>query len=346
MDCAHEVDNLTIVGLQLANIDCNSEAQVDENLELAGNRILSYPKQADLFVLGELYTCGYSDIALSKLDVVSENLGGKSFQFFSAVAKKRRCYICFGFPLKVSSAQRNLKDVYQICQAVVGPTGELVSTYEKMHLCQYGDCTEKKYFTPGSSPCVFQIKGVKIGMAICYDLRFPELFRYLAWDEGADIILHPSCFPKDTAYASWQHFVVTRALENQVYMMSVNRAGSHFGGSMLCQPWYDGSSKTEVERLGDEEGVLELVCDSNLIKKIRKEFSFRKDRHEIFQPNHSTTDSNEDSLIKTQHSLLQRSLLSQYSILGLSVFFLFLLILSSTATLFGEDVLLLLQIDS
>ena len=100
------------------------------------------------------------------------------------------------------------------------------------------------------------------------------------------MILHPSAFPKDLGYPTWKPFVVTRALENQVYVMSLSRAGPHFGGSLLCPPWLGGSSDSspegssdEVVRLGDEPGALDLIVDTALLKKVRDQLSFRADAH-------------------------------------------------------------------
>ena len=84
--------------------------------------------------------------------------------------------------------------VFTIAQAVVGPTGiELV--YDKMHLCDMGACSEVAHgLTRGERPGVFTCRGWRVGVCICYDLRFPELWRRLAWEEDCDLIVHPSAF--------------------------------------------------------------------------------------------------------------------------------------------------------
>ncbi|CAM9405945.1 unnamed protein product, partial [Heterosigma akashiwo] len=273
------MEDLTIVGLQLDNKDCANQEEVQWNRELAERAILDFPSQdIDLFLLPELYTCGYGSPALENLEAVAEDRDGESFRFFSAVAKEKGCYICYGYPQRCVSSDDDQHIAYKIAQNVVGPDGQQVAHYAKMHLCHYGDCSEKDYFAPGNHPCVFEIRGVRVGLAICYDMRFPELFRHLAWGRGCDVILHPSCFPKDAAYASWRSFVCTRALENQVYFLSLSRAGPHFGGSLLCPPWFDGSPAAEVRRLGDAPGHLALRFDRALVEAVRREFSFQPDR--------------------------------------------------------------------
>ena len=88
--------------------------------------------------------------------------------------------------------------VFTIAQAVVGPTGiELV--YDKMHLCDMGACSEVAHgLTRGERPGVFTCRGWRVGVCICYDLRFPELWRRLAWEEDCDLIVHPSAFVRDS----------------------------------------------------------------------------------------------------------------------------------------------------
>ena len=88
--------------------------------------------------------------------------------------------------------------VFTIAQAVVGPTGiELV--YDKMHLCDMGKCSEVAHgLARGERPGVFTCRGWRVGVCICYDLRFPELWRRLAWEEDCDLIVHPSAFVRDS----------------------------------------------------------------------------------------------------------------------------------------------------
>jgi hypothetical protein len=146
---------------------------------------------------------------------------------------------------------------------------------------------------------------VRLGLLICYDIRFPEVSRALALLEGCDVLLHPSAFPKDQTYASWPLFVVTRAIENQVYVLSLSRAGAHFGGSLLCPPWPSLSPQAlaslgapgtlavtqtgaldmrddeakPIVRLADGEGVLHLSVDTIYLQRVRRQYPYRMDAH-------------------------------------------------------------------
>ena len=118
------------------------------------------------------------------------------------------------------------------------------------------------------------------------DIRFPELCRQLAWGSGAQVLLHPAAFIRDTAFHSWHAFATTRALENQVHFFSLSFAGERWGGSILAPPWLDSSRGAgwEPEVLGQEESVLLLRLDpademgaAAVAAQARREVSFRAD---------------------------------------------------------------------
>ena len=218
---------ISVVGIQIKLL----EGDRDYNLNRAADLI---EKNAghDLYVLPELSCSGYGKKTFDQLDLLGEEKYGPSFSFFSEVAKKFNTHICYSFPRKIKT------DVFTICSAVVNNEGKLIATYDKLHICQFGECFEKDYFTPGNhlSP-VFEINSIKIGLAICYDIRFGELFRKLALEREVTLILHPGGWPRDEAFATWHSFVITRAMENTIYLLSVNCAGENNGASIFCPPF-------------------------------------------------------------------------------------------------------------
>ena len=154
--------------------------------------------------------------------------------------------------------------VFTIAQAVVGPTGiELV--YDKMHLCDMGACSEVAHgLTRGERPGVFTCRGWRVGVCICYDLRFPALWRRLAWEEDCDLIVHPSAFVRDATFPMYHTFVTTRAVENGIYVLSVNFAGADFGESIAAPPWVGpvpGLADQRARVLGCDEGVMSCVLN-------------------------------------------------------------------------------------
>ena len=110
------------------------------------------------------------------------------------------------------------------------PNGKLKTKYRKIHPFSYS--TENKYYKAGKSPVITKISGMKIGLSICYDLRFPELFRFYA-KAKVDLIINIANWP-DTRIEHWRTLLKARAIENQCYVAGVNRVGDdpklHYNG--------------------------------------------------------------------------------------------------------------------
>lgn len=259
---------LKFAGIQINNIDATTVQDRDANLNHAVD-LINKLEPVDLIVLPELFTCGYSRETFANLEELAEDKQGKSFEVFSKIARDRNCYICYGFPEK-----KNGK--YYISQAVINPLGKTEVIYSKQHMAQFGNSMEKEYFERGKETISFEIKGIKIGMMICYDMRFPELSRKMALEHKIDFLLHPVAFSKDNSFPSWPHFIITRALENQIYLLSLNRAGEEYGNSQFCPPWIDyNSSPTTIK---NKEDIIIGEIDTDVIHKVREEYRFREDR--------------------------------------------------------------------
>ncbi|WP_257264056.1 carbon-nitrogen hydrolase family protein [Endozoicomonas sp. ONNA2] len=131
---------------------------------------------------------------------------------------------------------------------VYSPAGDEVTCYNKMHLFDV-EVSDRRYresddFIPGAGPELVDIGGARVGLSICYDLRFPELYRTLV-EQGATILTVPSAFTKVTGAAHWKVLLQARAIENQCYVLAANQAGTHpdgrqtYGHSMIISPWGD-----------------------------------------------------------------------------------------------------------
>lgn len=226
-------------------------------------------RPADLVVLPELATISYSREAFGRLDELAETLEGESVEAFGALAKAHGAAVCFGMPRAVSGR-------YFISQVVVGPDGTCLGHYDKLHLAQFGGSMEKEYFNRGDRLLVFEVAGLRAAPIICYDHRFPELTRRLCLELGADLVLHTAAFYRDESYATWHSFSVSRAMENQVYLLSLNRAGPDYGGSIFCPPWM--SDLSEARRFGDGECFIRLDVSPEALAEARRNYSFRTDR--------------------------------------------------------------------
>ncbi len=228
----------------------------------------------DLVVLPELATMEYSEANFLQINKFSEELYGKSFELFSSFCRQNNVAICYGMP-------RAEGDDTCISQVALGRQGEYLTHYDKIHTAEYGDSMELKYFKRGDNLAVFEIDGVRAGIIICYDIRFPELTRRLCREFEVDVIIHPVAFAQDITFHSWHHFAVSRALENQVYFISVNRGGPHFGHSIICPPWIDDKTKPTV--LGEEEEFFVVEFDHSVITQVRETIPYRKDTLDSYQ---------------------------------------------------------------
>ena len=225
-------------------------------------------ERADLVVLPELSAIDYSRESFGVLGQLAEPLGGPTYSAFRPIAEEHNCHILYGFPRKADKG-------YRITHALIGPDGSSAGHYDKLHLAQYGASMEKEYFNEGDELFVFDVAGVRLAPIICYDIRFPDLTRTLCKDHGVQVLLHCGAYFKDESYWSWYHFVVTRAVENQVYLLSLNRAGADWGGSMFCTPWADEAA--EPLNFGDDEKLLRFEIDTGHIDQVRRDYTFVED---------------------------------------------------------------------
>ena len=266
---------ITVAGVQLSQIAGNRE----HNIAAAISAINS-AESHDIYVLPELSSSGYGVAAFEALHSLAEDENGPSFIAFSELAQRKQCFICYSFPRRIN------KEEYTICTAVVDRGGNLVAVYDKWHVCSTGVCCEKDYFSAGQSPLAsFDVDGITVGIAICYDIRFPELTRTLALKHGISLLVHPGGWPKDEGFFSWHMFVQVRAMENQIYIMSTNWAGNENGSTVFCPPFIDGQVNC-IEKLNDDPGVLSGVVDLEYLNEIRNRYPYLKDRSDKWGLSH------------------------------------------------------------
>jgi predicted amidohydrolase len=159
---------------------------------------------------------------------------------------------------------------------VIGRDGRILATYAKMHLFSHGH--EDKGNTPGSDLCIFTLDALTCGVAICYDLRFPDLFRLYA-RQGVQAVFVPSSWPHIRT-RHWDLLIPARALENQMYVIGVNATGetpveSYGGNSMTADP-----QGTVISRADEAEQLLFTDLDPALVALTREQFPVEKDRRD------------------------------------------------------------------
>lgn len=157
---------------------------------------------------------------------------------------------------------------------LIDPRGEIQATYDKIHLFDVDlpngeSWRESRTYTGGAEAIAADLPGVRLGLTICYDLRFPYLYRALA-EAGATILSAPACFTRQTGEAHWGVLQRARAIENGAFMISAAQGGRHedgretYGHSIIVDPW--GRVLAEA---GDEPGVILATIDPGLVDDAR-----------------------------------------------------------------------------
>ncbi len=275
---SHNTGALTVLACQDSVPPDQTPADRDAHVLALCERIRQYLNRTDtvdLIVLPELCTIEYSIGAFSHLDSLAEPIDGPSTQAFSRLAQDSGAMVVFGMA-------RSTKQGFAISQIIIDGVGEVVGCYDKMHLCHYGASTEKDFFQPGERVVLVDLKGWCIAPIICYDIRIPELSRALTVDHDVNLLLHCGAYFRDESFSSWHSFAITRAMENQVYLLSLNRAGADYGGSIFCPPWIDDDQPAQYFETHDED-FRHLELDPALLLDVRSQYTFLKDRHLAYQ---------------------------------------------------------------
>lgn len=222
---------------------------------------------SQLIVLPETWKTGYFDF--DRYEQESEGLQGETVSLLAAKAKSLNAYIVTG-----SFIEKDGDKLYNTT-VLLNPQGENIATYRKIHLFGYGS-EETRLITPGREVVTAQTEFGVVGLATCYDLRFPELFRKML-DQGVQIILISSAWPYPRL-DHWRMLNHVRALENECYLISANCSGisrgkQFLGHSAVIDPW-----GVMVAGAGDEETVLITEIDPAKVDHVRKVFPPVTDR--------------------------------------------------------------------
>jgi omega-amidase len=170
---------------------------------------------ADMLVLPEMFATGFSmDPA-----VTAEPPGGDTASFMRCLAKENKIGVLGGYVLKADDGKGHNVAV------AIDKTGHELAIYSKAHLFSY--LGEDKFHEAGDGPVPFEFEGLRCACFICYDLRFPELFRLVA--DNCDAVFVIASWPRDRQ-SHWDVLLPARAVENQLYMVGVNRVG--MGGGL------------------------------------------------------------------------------------------------------------------
>ncbi len=239
------------IKLALAQISSKRESK-SENLHKIEKLTLKAKEQgADLIIFPEMSLTGY--VVLDQVYELAETIPGPSTEKVEALAKRTGLHIIFGMPELSEKTQATVFNT----AVFVGPRG-LIGKYRKMYLPTHSVFEEKRYFRPGYEAAAFQTELGNIGLSICYDVFFPEVFRMTRL-KGAQLIVCISASPA-VRRGYFEILTSARALENTTFLAYVNLAGvedglQFWGGSRLVCPTGDVVAKAKY----DEDDF--VVCD-------------------------------------------------------------------------------------
>jgi deaminated glutathione amidase len=258
------------MAMRVAVCQLNSREDRSANLKMAGELLdRAAAGGADLAVLPE-----YTDyLGPAATTPKPEPVDGEYAQFFADAAGTHSMWVLAGSFHETGPDSAHCYNT----SLLFDRTGELTAAYRKMHLFDVEipgrvSQRESRTLAPGDRLSVVDIDGVRVGLSICYDLRFPELYRLLAVSGGAQVLLVPAAFTLYTGRDHWEVLLRARAIENQCYVVAAGQIGQHepgqacFGRSMVIDPW-----GTVLAQAPDRVGVTFADLDLEALEKIRVE---------------------------------------------------------------------------
>ncbi len=253
--------DFSVALIQMPCKEGNREDNFSYAREMLANHRTETAKEFILFP--ELFAIGFRYSDYSNLGV---GVPGPTTEFLQQIAEEHSAYVA-GTDIESAGSR------YYNTMVMVSPKGRVIAEYRKMHPFQ----DEKDVFQGGTTGVLVEAGSIKVGLQICYDVRFPELSRLLA-EKGAEILLLPAAFP-DPRGAQWDNLVMARAIENQVYVAATNRVGgsfngkTYFGHSQFVDPW-----GVRCSRINSDIFVFKKTGDTDMIRDVREQITCWYDR--------------------------------------------------------------------
>lgn len=259
--------------MKIAAVQMVSGTEVEPNLEAARRLIATAAAQGAALVALPEYFCFMGRADTDKLAIAETPGQGPIQRMLSEAAQEHGVWLIGGtVPMRSPDPQRVLNSC-----CVYAPDGRLAARYDKIHLFRFergqGGARESydegRAILAGSTPTACDAAGLRLGLSVCYDLRFPELYRALMMPP-CDLLSVPSAFTYTTGQAHWELLLRARAIENQCYVIAPAQGGRHengrrtWGHSMVVDPWGD-----VLAVRPEGEGVVIAELDPARIAEVR-----------------------------------------------------------------------------
>lgn len=266
------MEKVNLLAVQMESAIGDREKNFEKVSALIKNNIKT---DTDVVILPELWTVGWAcDEFVKSAEYLDKS---ETVKFLSELAKEYNVNILGG-----SLVQKVGENKYYNTCPVISREGELVTTYNKNHLYSYYDDCENKYITEGDNPVMVELEGIKYGLTICYDIRFPEIYRAYR-KAGADILVNMAAWPLSRKI-HWDSLTTARAVEEQTYMVALTQTGTlptgakNLGHSMIYD--YSGNILDEIDTV---EGCISATVSLPEMYDFRDKCTVLKDIHNSYE---------------------------------------------------------------
>lgn len=268
------MSTLTITTIQ-SNIAWEDKAA---NLRMFEQKIAGMEEKTEIVVLPEMFSTGFS----MRPEALAETMQGETIEWMKRVSRENGIVLTGSIMIKEEENYFN-RLIWML-------PNEKFGYYDKRHLFAFGE--EDKHYSPGNKRLIASVKGWKINLQVCYDLRFPVWARNRVFDSAQtqeqststslstseyDVLIYVANWPERRSHA-WKTLLCARAIENQCYVVGVNRVGSdgnnvyHSGNSLVIDPLGQ-----VLYHMADEEDVNTITLQKELLEEVRSKFPFWKD---------------------------------------------------------------------
>lgn len=256
---------------------CSKVGDKKANFKKVSDLILrDITSETDVIVLPEVWTVGWSPKHFR--ESAEKINSSETVNFLSETAKKYNSWVIGGSFIEKDDAG----NYYNTCP-VINRSGELICKYSKNHLFSYYGCDEGKFITKGNNPVMVDIEGIKTGLTICYDIRFPEIYRAYR-KAGADLFINCAAWGLNKP-VPWECMTRCRAVENQTFMVALTQSGYiengewNIGHSRIID--FKGESLTEIK--DQKEGAMTASLYINEMYEFRDKCTCIKDIKETYE---------------------------------------------------------------
>ncbi len=238
----------------------------EANLQMLEEKINAIEERTEIVVLPEMFSTGFT----MQPQLFAEEMEGETLEWMKRIAADKRIVLTGSFVIQEEDKFYN-RLIWML------PNGEY-GFYNKRHLFGYGG--EDQHYTAGNKRLIASVKGWKINLQVCYDLRFPVWARQTPTGHSSpeyDVLIYVANWPERRSHA-WKTLLCARAIENQCYVVGVNRVGvdgnniNHSGNSLVIDPLGE-----VLYHKADEEDTFTITLEKEWLEEVRKKFPFWKD---------------------------------------------------------------------